>query len=141
MTETDYGKLIEEARRGTKGYSEGDLRSLAKSLADAVEALVADMAEDRRALNDAIDVANRNKIDADAQHAQLAEWETYREQYTTAIDQLDSMTEEWGTAYGGLVISARVMEAEARGEVTNDGSLTLIRRLVSPWVAIGNRYE
>jgi hypothetical protein len=37
---TDYRKLIEEARHGTKGYSEGDLRCLARSLAGAIEPLV-----------------------------------------------------------------------------------------------------
>jgi predicted flavoprotein YhiN len=43
----DYRKLIKEARHGTKGYSEGDLRSLAKSLADVVEALMIEMDNSR----------------------------------------------------------------------------------------------
>jgi hypothetical protein len=71
---TDYGKLIERVR---DDHTCTD--ALHSDLADAVEALVADVAEDRRALNDAIDVANRNKIDAEALRTQL-----------------DSMTEEWG---------------------------------------------
>jgi hypothetical protein len=76
MAETDYGKLIGEAREYVDALQGGEnsnwmrLVALADLLADAVEALVADMAEDRRALNDAIDVANRNKIDADALRVQ-----------------------------------------------------------------------